>query len=365
MDFNRFTEKMQEAVRAAQSIAAQHGNQQIEVEHLLLALLQQEGGLAPSILNKADIKVDSLRTRVQQEIDRLPKVSGPAGAPDQVYVTQRLTKLVSQAEEEAKRLKDEFTSVEHVLLALTDDSGPAGKLFREFGVTRDRLMRALQEELDDPDPADCGRCAVCTAPRFGEPPGAELIEQAGRHLRSRPIELEVKKMAPDADGAMRKIPDGVRIDPGWSLARFGDGGWWPAVERGLQSGEFEPDVVSALAEVLRGGAEAVRWVTSVPSVRLGGVLARLGERLAAELGVGYVELLERVADRPPQREMANAVSQAANVRGAFRVVGSPPPGVGVLLDDRRSSGWTLAMVGGQLRRAGAERVVPLALGALG
>src|SRR5208282_3152115 len=145
MDFNRFTEKMQEAVRAAQSIAVQHGNQQIDVEHLLLALLEQEGGLAPSILNKADIKVDSLRTRVQQEVDRLPKVSGPAGAPDQVYVTQRLTKLVTQAEEEAKRLKDEFTSVEHVLLAITDDSGAAGKIFREFGVTRDRLMRALQE----------------------------------------------------------------------------------------------------------------------------------------------------------------------------------------------------------------------------
>src|ERR1700682_4557324 len=145
MDFNRFTEKMQEAVRSAQSIAAQHGNQQIEVEHLLLALLQQEGGLAPSILNKADIKVDSLRSRFQQEVDRLPKVSGASGGPDQVYVTTRLTKLLTQAEEEAKRLKDEFTSVEHVLLAATDDKGTAGKLFREFGITRERLMRALQE----------------------------------------------------------------------------------------------------------------------------------------------------------------------------------------------------------------------------
>jgi ATP-dependent Clp protease ATP-binding subunit ClpB len=145
MDFNRFTEKMQEAVRAAQSIAIQHGNQQIDVEHLLLALLEQQGGLAPSILNKADIKVDSLRARVQQEVDRLPKVSGATGGPDQVYVTPRITKLLTQAEEEAKRLKDEFTSVEHVLLAITDDSGPAGKIFREFGVTRERLMRALQE----------------------------------------------------------------------------------------------------------------------------------------------------------------------------------------------------------------------------
>jgi ATP-dependent Clp protease ATP-binding subunit ClpB len=145
MDFNRFTEKMQEAVRTAQSLAVQHGNQQVDVEHLLLALLEQDGGLAPSILNKADIQVDALRGRVQQEIDRLPKVSGPSGGPDQVYVTQRLTKVVSQAENEAKRLKDDFTSVEHVLLALTDDSGATGKLFREFGVTRERLMRALQD----------------------------------------------------------------------------------------------------------------------------------------------------------------------------------------------------------------------------
>ncbi|HYL37077.1 MAG TPA: ATP-dependent chaperone ClpB [Bryobacteraceae bacterium] len=145
MDFNRFTEKLQEAVRAAQSLAVRHGNQQVDVEHLLLALLEQEGGLAPSILNKADVRVDALRDRFQKEIDRLPKVSGAASSPDQVYVTPRITKLLTQAEDEAKRLKDEYTSVEHVLLAATDDSGAAGKLFREFGVTRERLMRALQE----------------------------------------------------------------------------------------------------------------------------------------------------------------------------------------------------------------------------
>ncbi len=145
MDFNRFTEKMQEAVRAAQSVALQHGNQQLDVEHLLLALIDQEGGLAASILNKADIRVDALRARIQQEVDRLPKVSGPAAGPDQVYVTPRITKLLTQAEDEAKRLKDEYTSVEHVLLATTEDSGAAGKLFREFGITRERLMRALQD----------------------------------------------------------------------------------------------------------------------------------------------------------------------------------------------------------------------------
>src|SRR6202044_1782192 len=145
MDFNRFTEKLQEAIRAAQSIAVQHGNPQIDTEHLMLALLDQEGGLAPSILNKADIRVDPLRTRFQQEVDRMPKVSGSAGGPDQVYVTNRITKLLSQAEEEAKRLMDDYVSVEHVLLAATEDSGATGKIFREFGITRERLMRALQE----------------------------------------------------------------------------------------------------------------------------------------------------------------------------------------------------------------------------
>src|ERR1700675_4046041 len=145
MDFNRFTEKLQEAVRAAQSLASSLGNQQVDTEHLMLALLEQQGGLAPSILNKADVKVDSLRTRFQQEVDWLPKVAGASGGPDQVYVTTRLTKLLTQAEGEAKRLKGETTSIEHVLLGATDDSGPTSKIFREFGVTRERLMRALQD----------------------------------------------------------------------------------------------------------------------------------------------------------------------------------------------------------------------------
>ena len=231
-----------------------------------------------------------------------------------------------------------------------------------FGADGRCLMRVLQEELDDPSPADCGRCSVCAGPRFDTPPDPALVEAAGRHLRSTPIELEVKKMAPDTAGVMRKIPADVLVEPGWALARFGDGGWWPAVERGLAAGEFEDDVVAALADIVRAGG--VDWVTSMPSVRFGDVLSRLGHRVAEALSVPFAPLVTRVCERPPQREMANAAQQAANVRGAFRVVDRPPPGTGVLLDDRRISGWTLAMVGGQLRRAGAERVLPLALATL-
>ncbi len=232
-----------------------------------------------------------------------------------------------------------------------------------FGADGRCLMRVLQEELDDPSPQDCGRCSVCARPRFDAPLDRALVEAAGRHLRSTPIELEVRKMAPDAGGVMRKIPADVLVEPGWALARFGDGGWWPALERGLDSGEFPEDVVQAMADVVRR-AGGVDWITSVPSVRLGDVVSRLGARIAEALSVPYVELVARADERPPQREMANAAQQAANVRGAFRIVATPPPGLGALLDDRRISGWTLAMVGGQLRRAGAERVLPLALATL-
>ena len=228
-----------------------------------------------------------------------------------------------------------------------------------FGADGRCLMRTLQEQLDDPAAADCGRCSVCTTPRFGQPPDPGLVERATRHLRSRPVALEQKKMAPDASGAMRRIPEDVRLESGWALARFGDGGWWPAVERGLRDGRFDPDLLAALAQAVAPARPA--WLTSVPSVRLSGVLDALAKHVAAELGVPHLMLVERVEPRPPQREMANAVQQAANVRGAFRVTDAPPPGAGVLLDDSRHSGWTLAMVGGQLRRAGAERVVGLAL----
>jgi ATP-dependent Clp protease ATP-binding subunit ClpB len=145
MDINRFTEKLQEAIRAAQTKASRYGHQQLDVEHLFASLLEQEGGLAGSILTRAGVNVETLAPQLERELDRLPKVSGPSGAPDQIFVTARLNRLLAQAEDEASTLKDEYISVEHVLLALTGDSGPSGRLLREYGATRERLMQALRE----------------------------------------------------------------------------------------------------------------------------------------------------------------------------------------------------------------------------
>ncbi|MDY3556542.1 ATP-dependent chaperone ClpB [Gemmata sp. JC717] len=142
MDLNQFTEKAQQALAGAQKLAARLNHQQIDTEHALLSLLDQEKGLAPAILAKADVSVDAVTVKLQRELDRLPKVTGTNAEP---RLTQRLVKLIDAAEAEAKKLKDDYVSVEHLLLAATDDTGTAGKTLREFGLTRDRLLSALKE----------------------------------------------------------------------------------------------------------------------------------------------------------------------------------------------------------------------------
>src|SRR5262245_29475131 len=145
MDLNRFTEKAQDAVQAAQKRALRGSHQQVDVEHVFFALLDQEHGLVPSILDKAGVNADGLKRKVEQEIDKLPRVSGQTAGADQMYVTARFNRLMVQAENEAKKLKDDFISVEHLLLAMTEDGGATGRMLKDAGLTRGRLMTALKE----------------------------------------------------------------------------------------------------------------------------------------------------------------------------------------------------------------------------
>src|SRR5215217_88655 len=231
----------------------------------------------------------------------------------------------------------------------------------ELGADGRCLMRALQEELDDPAPGDCGRCSVCAGPRYAGPLDPALVREAALHLRSRPLVIEVKKMAPDPEGAMRKIPEGVRTEEGRALARLGDGGWDPLVQQGRRAGRFADELVEAAAEAVRSWGARVEWLAAVPSRRSPELVPDFARRLAERLGLPFAPVLERVGDAPPQRDMANSQQQVANVRGQFAVAGTPPAGACLLVDDVRFSGWTLAMVGGQLRRRGAAAVYPLAL----
>ncbi|MFE6488471.1 AAA family ATPase, partial [Streptomyces sp. NPDC057757] len=145
MDMNRLTQKSQEALQEAQGAAGRAGHTEVDGEHLLLALLDQDDGLIPRLLQQAGTDPDRLRTAVREELSRRPKVTGPGAAPGQVFVTQRLARLLDTAEREAKRLKDEYVSVEHLLLALAEESSAtaAGRLLNEAGVTRDSFLSAL------------------------------------------------------------------------------------------------------------------------------------------------------------------------------------------------------------------------------
>jgi ATP-dependent Clp protease ATP-binding subunit ClpB len=144
MDISRYTQKAQEALSAAQRLALRGGQQAIEAEHLLAALLTQENGLASAILRKAGLGVEELRKRAEQELTRLPRVSGNGGGED-IGVGGRLHRLLLKAEDDSKAMKDEYVSVEHLLLALTDDNGAAGRLLRDAGATRDKLRAAVND----------------------------------------------------------------------------------------------------------------------------------------------------------------------------------------------------------------------------
>ncbi len=139
MDFNRYTEKLQDGIRSAQELASKHGHQQVDVEHLLLALLDQERGLTASLFAKAEIDRATVHQRLAGELEKMPKVAGSAPGIDQIYVTPRLRALLVAAEGEARRLKDDYVSVEHVLIAATGE-----KVFKDLGISLQRLMHALQ-----------------------------------------------------------------------------------------------------------------------------------------------------------------------------------------------------------------------------
>ncbi|MEZ0295271.1 MAG: Clp protease N-terminal domain-containing protein, partial [Candidatus Methylacidiphilales bacterium] len=149
MDLNKFTEKASEALSEAQSLAVRGGQQAVEVEHLLLSLLKQEGGLAPRLFERAKVSPDLLETKVTTELSRLPKVSGSnsSGVGGGVSVTQRTNQLLARAQEEAKKLKDDYVSVEHLVLAMFDEGAttPVGKLFKGLNLTKDQFTKAMQE----------------------------------------------------------------------------------------------------------------------------------------------------------------------------------------------------------------------------
>ncbi|AEA25662.1 ATP-dependent chaperone ClpB [Pseudonocardia dioxanivorans CB1190] len=145
MDLNRLTQMSQQALSAAQDVATRRGHPEVDGEHLLLALLDQPEGLVPRLLTAMDADRDTLRSDLEAELGRKPRTTRPSAQPGQAAVTQRLARVLEAAQREAARLKDEYVSVEHLLVALAEE-GPgtaAGRLLAAHGVTRDAFLAAL------------------------------------------------------------------------------------------------------------------------------------------------------------------------------------------------------------------------------
>jgi len=156
MRLDKLTTKSQEAMQQAQALADKRNHQAIDVEHLLFALLGQKEGVVLSLLQKLGVPLNALTDKLQKALDRLPQVSGATG---QSYITPRLKKVVESAEAEAEALKDEYVSTEHLLLAMVQDSGAAGKILKELGAARDKILNALvgirgSQRITDPNPEE-------------------------------------------------------------------------------------------------------------------------------------------------------------------------------------------------------------------
>jgi len=153
MSFEKLTVKSQEALRDAEALAREHGNQELLALHLFIALLEQDGGLIRPLLEKLDVNHQALQDEARQALDRLPKVQGA-----QIYAGQELQVLLDAAQRLADQMKDDYLSTEHLLLAMAGGAGPSVQdLLRRHGIATDRLLKALQDvrgnqRVSDPDP---------------------------------------------------------------------------------------------------------------------------------------------------------------------------------------------------------------------
>ena len=145
MDPNKLTQKSMEAIQLAETKALRYGQLEIEVEHLFLAMLEQEGGLLSRILTAMSVEVRALETEVEGLLSRMPKVSGPGREPGKIYISKAVDRVLVKSEDEAKRMKDEYVSVEHIFLSILDEmkNSSLGKVFKLYNISRDGFLKVL------------------------------------------------------------------------------------------------------------------------------------------------------------------------------------------------------------------------------
>jgi len=287
MELNRFTNKAREAIAAAQSMAARFHHQQIDSEHLLLAILEQEEGLGSRILSRAGCDTEALKNNLQSYLSRQPKVYAGEGTTEQIYLSPRLARVLEHAKKEALTFKDEYIGIEHLLLSLlVSDRGEGQRLLKQGGLDRDRFLQALQsirghQRVTGPDPegtyealARYGRDLTEMAsmgkldPVIGRDEEIRRVVQVlSRRTKNNPVligEPGVGKTAV-AEGLAQRIakndvPEGLKNRRIFAL----DMG--SLVAGAKYRGEFEERLKAVLKEIQDSGGEIILFIDELHTV---------------------------------------------------------------------------------------------------
>src|SRR5229473_1055874 len=284
MRLDRFTIKAQEAIQTAQGMADQLGHQEVLPEHVLATLIDQEEGIIPPLLQKLGVNPRSLRTELQQALDRLPKVQGGSG---QLYLSQRLRRDLDKAQEEAQRLKDEYVSTEHLLMAIAaDGEGAAGRLLRAAGVTEENILKALQDvrgsaRVTDQNPEEkyqalerYGRDLTDLAkggkldPVIGRDDEIRrVIQVLSRRTKNNPVLIGEPGVGKTAivEGIARRIADGD-IPESLRSKRIIALDIAAMVAGSKYRGEFEERMKAVLKEIAESGGEVITFVDELHTI---------------------------------------------------------------------------------------------------
>ena len=229
------------------------------------------------------------------------------------------------------------------------------------------LMQFLAEELSDPEAAPCGKCANCTGERLGATYPAHLGEEAGRFLERLWLIVEPRKLWPQAatfEGELGRIAAAFMAAEGRALCKWGDAGFGDLVRDGKRDRHFADRLVDAAADLIQrwNPRPTPEWVTCVPSHRHPALVPEFARRLAAQLGLPFIECVRKTRGTDLQKTRQNSSQQASNLENAFEVEGeSVRPGPVLLVDDMVDSRWTFTVLAWKLLKAGAGPVFPFAL----
>ncbi|WP_019570749.1 RecQ family ATP-dependent DNA helicase [Thioalkalivibrio sp. ALE11] len=239
----------------------------------------------------------------------------------------------------------------------------------EYINTSGCLMNFLRGALDDPQSEPCGRCANCLGESLvPNDVDSQLAHQAATYQRQAEMPIKPKKQvaaqAFQQYGFRGNLPANLQAQEGRVLSRWNDGGWGGLVKGGKQQGTFGDELVEAMAEMVEQRWQPQpppTWLCSVPSLNHPELVPDFARRLAARLGIRYVEAVRKVADNEPQKMQQNRFHQCRNLDGVFEVDEELPSAAVLLVDDIVDSGWTMTVVAALLRRAGSGEVFPVAL----